>query len=57
MLPAIFLTLIVAIYGIVKFVGLYKQNQELLAENAKLNDELFEFKYVPRSDDVKTRNV
>lgn len=55
MLPAIFLTLVVAIYGIVKFIGLYKQNQELLAENVKLRDQLFEFKYVPRPAVTQSR--
>lgn len=55
MLPAIFVTLLVAIYGVVKFIGLYAQNQELLAENAKLKDELFEFKYVPAETQSRSK--
>jgi DNA recombination-dependent growth factor C len=49
MFPAIFMLVLVGGFGVFKYVMLYRANQNLRIENSKLQDELFEFKYVPRA--------
>jgi hypothetical protein len=49
MLPAILFLVVIGGFGVFKYVRLYTAHQKLLVENGKMKDELFEFKYVPRS--------
>jgi hypothetical protein len=48
MFPAIFMTILVGGFGIYKYVTLYKETVILRDENAKMKDELFALKFVPR---------
>jgi cell shape-determining protein MreC len=48
MFPAIFMLVLVGGFGLFKYVMLYRENQTLREENARMEKELHNIKFVPR---------
>ncbi len=48
MFPAIFMLVLVGGYGVIKYAALYRENQTLRTENARMEKELHDIKFVPR---------
>ncbi len=48
MFPAFFTLLLVGGFGIYQYIKLYRENQTLRTENARMAKELHDIKFVPR---------
>ncbi len=48
MFPAIFMLLLVGGFTIYQYIKLYRENQKLRKENARMEKELHDIKFVPR---------